>query len=147
MKKIIISALFLFSSFFLFNFVSPVLAAPGDELFGQIEAPQGVAQFNEQAGEGANNIGLLIFISNLIKFASVVAGIWVLFNFITAGFTYVTASGDKGAYDKIGSKLTLSVTGLVLIVGAYTIAGILGLIIFGDPTYIINPDIPTISGP
>ena len=115
----------------------------GASVFGQIEAPVGVAEFNKQAGEANSNIGLLIFVSNLIKLASVVAGVWVLFNFISAGFTYITSAGDSSAYAKIGKKLALSATGLVLIVAAYTIAGIIGTIIFGDATYIINPQIPT----
>lgn len=114
-----------------------------ESVFGQIEAPMGVADLNEQAGAASNNIGLMIFISNMIKLASVIAGIWVLFNFIMAGFTYITANGDSGAYAKIGEKLALSASGLLLIVAAYTIAGILGLLIFGDATYIINPQIPT----
>lgn len=143
MKKIIRSSLLLLSYLFspLTQAVQAQTGVSGNEnVFGTIDAPQGVAQFNAQSDSG---IGLLLFISNLIKIASVVAGIWVLFNFISAGFTYISAS-DKGAYEKIGSKLSLSVTGLVLIVAAYTIAAILGLIIFGDPTYIINPDIPSI---
>jgi len=115
-----------------------------ESVFGPIEAPVGVAALNEQAGEESNNIGLLIFISNMIKVVSVVAGVFVLFNFITAGFTYISASGDSGAYAKIGEKLSLSATGLLLIVASYTIAGILGLLIFGDATYIINPQIPTV---
>lgn len=113
-----------------------------ESVFGPIDAPAGVAELNadERAGEG---IGLLIFVSNMIKLASVVAGVWVMFNFVTAGFTYITAGDDSGAISKIGTKLSLSVSGLLLIVAAYTIAGIIGLIVFGDPTYIINPDIPT----
>ena len=111
---------------------------PAENVFGNIEAPQGVAELNTQGG----GIGLLLFISNMIKLASIIAGIWVLFNFIFAGFTYITSS-DSSAYAKIGEKLSMSVMGLVIIVAAYTIAGIIGLIIFNDPTYIINPKIPT----
>lgn len=143
--KVAVSALLI--AFFFLPVGPEIKAASNDSsIFGTIEEPAGVSQFNQDARDasgGTNNIGLLIFISNMIKLATAVAGLWVMFNFITAGFTYVTASGDKGAYDKIGTKLTLSVFGLVLIVGAYTIAGIIGLIIFGDATYIINPQIPS----
>ena len=143
MKKIIFSLIFIFTVLFLSN--QTVMAAE-EGVFGQIDAPAGVSELNNQAGAAGNNIGLLIFISNMIKLASVIAGIWVMFNFIFAGFTYITANGDSSAYSKIGEKLSLSVSGLVLIVAAYTIAGILGLIIFGDATYIINPQIPTVMG-
>lgn len=151
MKKIILSLLFTFAVLFLNSqavmaqTATPTLADT-EGVFGQIDAPAGVAELNAKAGTTGNNIGLLIFISNMIKFISIIAGVWVLFNFIFAGFTYVTAAGDSGAYSKIGEKLSLSVTGLLLIVAAYTIAGIISLLIFGDATYIINPQIPTITG-
>jgi hypothetical protein len=140
MKKIIFSLIFSFAILILNN---QIVMAAGESVFGKIEAPAGVSELNKQAGTAGNNIGLLIFISNMIKLVSVVAGVWVMFNFIIAGFTYITSAGDSAAYSKIGSNLSLSVSGLVLIVAAYTIAGILSLIIFGDATYIINPQIPT----
>ncbi len=139
MKKIIYSLVFSL----LLMFSSGQVMAAEDSVFGQIEAPAGVAELNAQAGAASSNIGLLIFVSNIIKLISVVAGVWVLFNFITAGFTYITGSGDSSAYAKIGEKLALSATGLLLIVASYTIAGIIGLLVFGDATYIINPQIPT----
>jgi hypothetical protein len=140
MKKVILSALLLLAMFMVAN--QSALA----QVFGPINPPPGVAELNAEAGD--SNIGLLIFVSNMIKLVSVVAGVWVMFNFITAGFTYITAAGDSGAMTKIGEKLSLSVSGLLLIVASYTIAGIIGLIIFGDATYIISPEIPTaIQGP
>ena len=114
-----------------------------ESVFGPINPPAGVAELNADERAGESGIGLLIFVSNMIKLASVVAGVWVMFNFVSAGFTYITAGDDSGAIAKIGTKLSLSVSGLLLIVAAYTIAGIIGLIVFGNPTYIISPDIPT----
>lgn len=122
----------------------PAISAQGDSVFGQIEEPVGVAAYNSQAEGG---IGLLLFVSNAIKVISIVAGIWAMFNFIMAGFTYVTAAGDSGAMSKVGEKLSYSVMGLLLIVASYTIAGIVGLLVFGSATYIINPEIPTIINP
>lgn len=143
--KKIISTVFVLSLFFVaFSFLKIDQVKADDTIFGTIEAPAGVDKFNADAGEDANNMGLLLFVSNVIKLISIVGGIFVLFNFVFAGFTYITANGDSSAYSKIGEKLSLSVTGLILIVASYTIAGIIGLIIFGDATYIINPQIPTI---
>lgn len=143
MKTILFAlSLFLFFPSFVQAQATPsvtVTNAPStDSVFGNIEAPQGVAELNIHAG----GIGLLLFISNMIKLASIIAGVWVLFNFISAGFTYIT-SADSSAYSKIGEKLSMSVMGLALIVASYTIIGIVSLIIFGNPTYIINPQIPT----
>lgn len=139
MKKLILSSLLALSLLL----ISRQFVLAQESVFGPIEAPVGVSDLNEQAGDAGSNIGLLIFISNMIKFASIVAGIWVMFNFITAGFTYVTSGGDSGETSKIGMKLTSSVTGLLLIVASYTIIGIISLLIFGNATYILNPEIPT----
>jgi hypothetical protein len=111
-----------------------------DEIFGEIQAPPGVAEFNAQADGG---IGIIVFFSNLIKLIAVVAGLWTMLNFILAGFTYVTAGDNSSAIEKIGTKLTMSVVGLGIIVASYTIAALIGLILFGDATFIINPQIPT----
>jgi len=108
--------------------------------FGVIKPPPGVAEFNTQAEGG---IGIIIFFSNLIKLIAVVAGLWTMLNFILAGFTYITSADNPSAIEKIGSKLTLSVVGLGIIVASYTIAAIIGLLLFGDATFIINPQIPT----
>ena len=114
--------------------------APDESVFGQIEAPAGVDKYNLQTGS-ADGIGIIIFISNMIKLATIVAGVLVFLNFIFAGYTYITAAGDSGAVNKVGEQIKMSVIGLVLIVLAYTITAVISLIIFGDPGYILNPKI------
>ena len=114
-------------------------------LFGNAEAPKGVADFNKQAGgDGSNAIGILFFISNMIKLVTVVAGVFVLFNFISAGFEYVTSAGDSSAANKVRDKITMSIIGLIIIVGSYTVIALLSMVFFGSPDYILNP---VISGP
>ena len=116
----------------------------GTDIFGTVEAPPGVEQYTSSAGGG---IGIIFFISNLIKLGTVIAGIWVLFNFLTAGFTFLSSGGDSSAYSKVSSKLTMSVIGLAIIVSAYAIAGVIGLIVFGRADYILSPEVvgPTAS--
>lgn len=108
-------------------------------IFGNIDAPPGVAELNQQAG----GIGIILFFSNMIKLITIIAGLWAMFNFILAGFTYVTSADDPGKIEKIGTKLTLSVVGIAIIVASYTMAALLGLILFGDATFIISPKIPS----
>ncbi len=110
-------------------------------IFGQIETPPGVTLFNAQ---GTNGIGLIPFISNLIKLATIVAGLWVMINIILAGYIFITSSGDSSAYGKVKDKITMSVIGLIIIVAAYTITALVGLLFFGDAGYILSPNI---SGP
>lgn len=126
--------------------ISSLIAGAGGadtSIFGRIEAPPGVKSFNDQitvAGGADNGIGLFIFASNAIKIATVIAGLYVLFNFITAGFDYITA-GDTKANQKVREKLTYSILGLVLIVAAYTVIAVISLLLFGRPDYILNPQI------
>lgn len=117
------------------------VAAGTTDVFGKIEPPAGVDKYNGPT----NNIGIILFFSNIIRFATVIAGIWVFINFIMAGWIYITSSGDSGAHKKVSEKLTMSVMGIMIIVGAYTIAALLGLIIFGDAKYILSPTLKGIQ--
>ena len=119
--------------------VSKAYAAPQD-VFGTIQAPQGVEEFNKQTNI-PGGIGIIIFASNMIRFISVAAGIFVLFNFVTAGLSLVAGGGKADKYTEATNKITMSAVGIMLIVASYTIAGVIGLIVFGDWTYIINPKI------
>ena len=111
------------------------------DIIGKINAPVGVDKYN--AISGANGVGLIFFVSNLIKLATIVAGIWVLFNFVTAGYTYITSQGESKAADQVKNQVTSSVLGLIIIVGAYTLIAIISFLLFGDAGYILNPTIPT----
>jgi hypothetical protein len=118
-------------------------ATSREELFGTIDPPIGVKDYNTLAG-GANNIGLLVFVSRGIVLATIVAGLYVLFNFISAGLMYITAGGEASVNNKVKDLLTQSIMGLVIIVAAYTIIGVGSLILFGDAAYVLNP---TLQGP
>jgi hypothetical protein len=105
-------------------------------VFGTIEPPAGVDKYNDATTGG---IGILLFISNGIRLATTVAGIWVMLNFILAGWKYITSSGDSKAHSEASAMMTHSIMGLAIIVGAYTLAAIVGLVFFADATYILNP--------
>ncbi len=129
----------IFSSFLFFACQLPLLnrvfAAPTDGIFGNISAPPGVEKYNTASG----GIGIVLFFSNIIRLATVVAGVWTMINFITAGWTYLTSEGDPSASEKVSKKLINSVIGLVIIALSYTLAGIVGLLIFGDAGFFIDP--------
>jgi hypothetical protein len=119
-------------------------AAQSNSVFGKVDAPPGVVDFNNSSAAGGSNIGLIVFISNIIKLATVIAGIWVLFNFITAGFTYITSQGESKAATQVKDQITNSVSGLVFIIGAYTVIALISYFLFGKADYILNP---TLVGP
>jgi hypothetical protein len=108
----------------------------GSAIIGRVTAPGAVANINATSG---GDIGVIFFISRLINFANIIAGILVMLNFVYAGFSYITSAGDSSAMVKINEKLTWSFIGIIIIVGSYTIAGIFGLVFYADPTFIIAP--------
>lgn len=123
----------------------PVTISASEDLgIGTIDTPPGVAQYQAAAeAETGADIGLIYFISNLIKIFAVVAGIWTLFNVVLAGYIYLTGSGDAGAHQKVQTQVTNSIIGLLLIVLSFTFGGLIGFIFFGDATFILSPRLPT----
>jgi hypothetical protein len=111
-----------------------------DSVIGKVTAPQGVDRFNRLAGGGnPDTIGLLLFLSYVLRVFTIVAGIWVMINFFIAAYDYINSGGNTQAHTKVKDRLTMSMIGLIIIVGSYTIAGIIGLVFFGDASFILNP--------
>jgi hypothetical protein len=121
----------------MFSFVYTLLAQNSGTLWGGISPPPGVASF----GAGECEIGILVFASALIKLITVVAGIWSLFNLVFAGFKYITAANDVKAVETAWQSIYMSLIGLIIIVSAFTITAIVSFLLFGNPTFILNPTI------
>lgn len=83
--------------------------------------------------------GLINFISNVIKFVTIAAGLFAFINLIIAGFTYISAGSDAKKTAEAWSRIYMSLIGMVIIVGSYAIAGVMGMIFFGSPTAILSP--------
>lgn len=88
-----------------------------------------------------NGEGLFLFISNIFKLAGVIAGIILIFRLITAGYLYFSAMGDPKKFQQAGDTITQSILGLVVIAGAFILAGLVARFTGID---ILNP---TIYGP
>lgn len=106
------------------------------EIVGGVEAPPAVNALNILS-EG--EIGLIFFLSRLITFVNIVAGILVMLNFVYAGFLYITGAGSSSNMSKINERLLWSFVGILVIVSSYTLAAIFGLIFYGDATFILTP--------
>lgn len=83
--------------------------------------------------------GLVSFLNNLVTLITVIAGIWTVFNFIAAGYMYLNSNNEPQKITSAGNKILQSVIGLAVVAAAYTIAGILGYILFKDATILLNP--------
>lgn len=114
-------------------------ATNNNDVFGTINAPAGVDKWNKSSDAGEGGIGLIPFLSAVLRMVTIIAGVWTMINFILAGWTYITADGDKSVGQKVSSKMINSGIGLVIIATSYTIAGLISLLVFGDPKFILEP--------
>jgi len=112
-----------------------------EPLFGKIKNP---LQSIDPAGYGEindPNAGLVVFMSNIIKVITIGAGVFAFVNLIIAGFTYISAGNDSKKTSEAWSKIYMSLIGLLIIVSSFAIAGIVGQLMYGDPSAILNPKI------
>lgn len=133
-------------------YIRPGARNCGSFIIGRVDPPQGVADYNMETmlQPGSGDIGILLFVSNVIKLVTAVGGILILINFVMAGITIISQAGNTQALTAVKEKLTFGLIGLVIMVAAYTAMALVGQIIFGNPLFIINPDLNALgalSGP
>lgn len=105
------------------------------DIFGTINRPAFLAN-NVSTGIGP-------LLNMIMRAMIVIAGVYALINFILAGYQFMSAGGDAGKVANAWAKIWQSIIGLIVAAGAFVIAAIIGWLIFGDATFIINPTIPT----
>ena len=88
--------------------------------------------------------GLPEFITNVITVIFAAAGLFAFFNFMIAGFTFITAGGDTKKIESATISINMSLIGLVVMVAAAALTGIVSYLLFGSATAILQP---TITGP
>lgn len=112
-------------------------------VFGTIDNPFDVLSPGNYAGSSGE--GLIIIISNLVRLAMVLAGIYTLINFILAGYGFLSAGGDPKLIQKSQERIWRSVLGLMIVVGSLVIAAVVGWIIYGESNWniLISPRIYT----
>ncbi len=90
------------------------------KIIGDIPAPPGVAQYEKT---GASFGG---FLSNVIVLFTVIAGIVAFYNLLIGGFQFITSAGNPKGIEEAWKKLVFSLIGLIIIVGAFIVANIVG---------------------
>ncbi len=104
----------------------------------------GPAVKSPYTGYGSVNTGLPSFITNVVTIIFVAGGLYAFFNFMIAGFSYITSAGDAKKIEAATQSINLSLIGLVVMVGAAALTGIVSFVLFGSATAILSP---TIKGP
>ncbi|GAB4026368.1 MAG: hypothetical protein Fur0011_1830 [Candidatus Microgenomates bacterium] len=105
-------------------------------VFGNIDNP--VSSY------GNVDTGLPSFITNVLTVVFAAAGLYAFFNLMIAGFTYITAGGDEKKIQAAVNSINMSLLGLIIMVGAAAVTGIVSFLLFNDAGAILKP---TIIGP
>ena len=106
------------------------------DFIGEIKPPEAIQKYG-----GGSVQGIIIFANNILKLAITGAGLFALFNFIIAGYTFLSAGGDPKKVESAWARIWQSLIGLLFVAGSFVLAAIFGQLIFGDPTAILNPKI------
>ena len=107
-------------------------------LFGDIKNP---LQTITPGGYGDVSTGLPRFVTNIVTLIFVAAGLYAFFNLMFAGFTYITSAGDTKKIETALYSINMSLLGLVVMVAAAAVTGIVSYILFGSATAILSPKI------
>ena len=99
---------------------------------------------NIPANIPSNPVDTTGFLRSIIIFIIVLAGIFSFWQILLAGFSYITASGDKAKVEMAQLKITHALIGLVIIAISFVLSAIAGKILFNDPNFILNPKIESV---
>jgi hypothetical protein len=106
--------------------------------FGTIPLPGPLTRFGSLQTGGAG-----LFLSLFIKLLIVGAGVYALFNFILAGYAFLSAGDDAGKIAGAWAKIYQSVIGLAVAAGSIALAAIFGQLLFRNPNFLLQPTIIT----
>lgn len=105
--------------------------------FGPIDNP--LTTINGSGYGNLEEFGLISFISNVIKFAIVAAGLFAFINMIIAGWAYLASNGQPEAIAAAWRRMYMSLIGLAVMVASFAIAAIAGQLLLGSYDAILNP--------
>lgn len=112
------------------------------QLFGVVEPPAGVRdRFGTDPTAG---IGRLIQLG--FNVLILIGGIYALLNFILAGYAFLAAGDNPKGIETAWAKIYQTIIGLVVLVGAFLIAAVVGLLVYGRADALLNPTL-TVPGP
>lgn len=109
-------------------------------MFGTIKAPAALTKFGDVESGGIGN-----FLNLILRVMVIGAGVYALFNFVLAGYSFLSAGDDPKKVEAAWAKIWQTALGLAVAAGAFVLAGIFGYLIFGDFGAILNPSIPGVT--
>ncbi len=97
---------------------------------------QAICNPGENGGGNAVGNSFNIVVSSVLGFITIISALYFFFQLVTAGLQWIGSNGEKGNIETARNKIIHSVVGLVIVVTAYVVAGLLGKFIGID---ILNP--------
>ena len=114
------------------------MALPTTDPIGKIIAPSSIPPIGIDPVTG-RLVGIIVFLNLILKLIFIAAGLWGVLNLIIAGFGFMTAGGDPKAVEKAWTRIWQTLLGLFIIVSSFLIAAVIGVVLFKDPSAILNP--------
>ena len=115
----------------MFTFLPTLIAQFGDGIQPPTEA---------YSVDGTTQEGVLanfdLILSNVLGLFTIFGGIFFVIYFLIAGIQWISSGGDSGKLTEARNKIIQGVIGLIILVAAYGIIGLIGTIVGID---IINP--------
>ncbi len=112
-------------------------------LFIYIAQGVGIGQIGEGDGLGPFSKGsttpaavLAGIVSKVVGIITVAGGIWFLIQLLVGAFKWINSGGDKNNLDQARDHLTNAIISLGILVAAYVLAGLFGIIFGLD---VLNP--------
>lgn len=115
-----------------------ILLAACDLIIGCISPPPNIPS---GIGPQGQLTGITLFLNSILKLIFIAAGLYGFLNIIIAGFDFMSAGGDAKMVARAWSRIWQTVVGLLIIVSSFLLAAIIGIILFKDPTAILQPSI------
>ena len=97
--------------------------------FGTVSPPTGVASVET---------GLPTLVGNILKTLIVIAGVYAVFNFVLAGYAFMSAGDDPKKVQGAWQKIWQTLIGLIFAAGAFVIAALVGQLIFKDANALLQ---------
>lgn len=115
--------------------------ADASDVIGVIQPSVALLQTGAIDPSSGKLTGVITLLNSILKLVFIVGGIWAFFNFIIAGYGFMSAGGEPKNITKAWDRIWQSFMGLVFLVGSFLLAAIAGILLFHDPTAILQPSL------
>ncbi|PWU23750.1 hypothetical protein C5B42_01845 [Candidatus Cerribacteria bacterium 'Amazon FNV 2010 28 9'] len=94
---------------------------PASSAFAPVAGETNLVGAGNAAGDQLSH-----FLSSFLGFLTTLAGLMFLIYFIFAALEWITAGGEKGKIEHARQQMVNAALGLIIVIAAYGIAGIIG---------------------